>query len=213
MSGTREEKKRKTKKAILSAAVELFGKYGFEKTSIAQLARTAGVGKGTVYSYFKTKQDILQAFCDDELEFIHERLTSESDTSKNILDQMVTIFLAEFTYVTRNPEFGRIYMQESVFPRKQLLTSHNESENRYFEMIFPVIKNAQDRGELREDLELLHICGHFFALYLLVLHSWYTDLLKTEEAEEALRTLFTQIIHGLQPLSKTPTETRHPHEL
>lgn len=210
MSGTREEKKKKTKKAILAAAVELFGKYGFEKTSISQLARTAGVGKGTVYSYFKTKQDILQAFCDDELEFIHERLTSESDTSKDILDQMVTIFLAEFTYVTRNPEFGRIYMQESVFPRKRPLNTHIESENRYFEMIFPIIKNAQLRGELREDLELLHVCGHFFALYLLVLHSWYTDLVKTEEAEEALRALFSQVIEGLQPFTETLNRNETP---
>jgi AcrR family transcriptional regulator len=203
MSGTREEKKRKTKKAILAAAVELFGKNGFENTSIAQLARKAGVGKGTVYSYFKTKQDILQAFCDDELEFIHERLTSENDTSKHVLDQMVTIFLAEFTYVTRNPEFGRIYIQESVFPKKQAPDKFNEQENRYFEMIFPIIKNAQDRGELRHDLELLHVCGHFFALYLLVLHAWYTDLLQTEEAEEALRSLFTQVVQGLQPITET----------
>jgi AcrR family transcriptional regulator len=199
MSGTREEKKKRTKKAILAAAVELFGKHGFEKTSIAQLARAAGVGKGTVYSYFKTKQDILQAFCDEELEFIHERLTSESDTSQHVLEQMVTIYLAEFTYVTRNPEFGRIYLQESVFPR-QTLDHYSEQENRYFEVIFPIIKNAQDRGELRPDLELLHICGHFFALYLLVLHAWYTNMLQTEEAEDALRALFSQVIKGLEPL-------------
>lgn len=203
MCSTREQKKKKTKKAILEAAIELFGTNGFEKTSISQLAKKAGVGKGTVYSYFNTKQDILQAYCDDELEYIHEQLTSKSDQNTHVLDQMVTIFMAEFEYLRRNPEFGRLYMQEIVFPKKELLEKHNEQENKYFEMIFPIIKSAQQRGELRQDMELLHICGHFYALYLLLVHAWYSGLIDHENAEDALRTLFTQVINGIQPTTGT----------
>lgn len=201
MSGTREEKKKRTKKAILEAAVQLFGEKGFEKTSIAELARAAGVGKGTVYSYFTTKNEILHAFCEDELDFIHEQLTKYRDRDRSILDQMVTLFMAEFEYVTRNPEFGRLFMQEIVFPRKENLLSHKDQENRYFELIFPMIESAQRRGELRPEMDKLHICGHFFALYLLVLHVWYSDLVPMEEAESALRTLFSQAIQGLTPSS------------
>lgn len=204
MCTTREAKKRKTKKAILSAAIELFGKNGFEQTSIAQLAKTAGVGKGTVYSYFRTKQDILQAFCDDELEFIHEQLASKTNESAPVLEQLVTIFMAEFEYVTRNPEFGRLYMQEIVFPRQEIVKKHKEQENKYFEMIFPILSRAQDRGEIRKEMELLHLCGHFFALFLLLVHSWYAGIICTEEAEDALETLFTQILTGLQPPIAVP---------
>lgn len=203
MSGTREAKKRKTKKAILDAAVELFGQNGYEKTSIAQLARTAGVGKGTVYSYFKTKQDILYAFCEEELDFIHERLTEESDASSTILDRMLAIFMAEFDYITRNPEFGRIFLQESIFPRKPIFKEQKDAENRYFEMIFPIIENAQQRGELRRELEPLHICGHFFALFILVNHAWYSELIRKDEARDAMRQLFSQGIQGLRPLPTT----------
>ncbi len=204
MCTTREAKKRKTKKAILSAAIELFGKNGFEQTSIAQLAKTAGVGKGTVYSYFKTKQDILQAFCDDELEFIHEQLTSKTNEAAPVLEQLITIFMAEFEYVTRNPEFGRLYMQEIVFPRQEVAQKHKEQENKYFEMIFPILTRAQERGEIRKELELLHLCGHFFALFLLLVHTWYAGIIPTEEAEDALETLFTQILTGLQPTLVIP---------
>ena len=196
---TRETKKRKTKKAILAAAMELFGRNGFEKTSIAQLARTAGVGKGTVYSYFRTKQDILQAFCDDELEFIHEQLTKKTNRDAPVLEQLITVFMAEFEYVTRNPEFGRLYMQEIVFPKKVATNNHSEQENKYFEMIFPILARAQERGEIRGELELLHLCGHFFALFLLLLHAWYSGLLVKDSAEVALRTLFLQAFVGLQP--------------
>ncbi len=199
MSTTREEKKRKTKKAILAAAIELFGKNGFEKTSIAQLAKTAGVGKGTVYGYFKTKQDILRAFCEDELEYIHEQLIRKTNPDAPVLEQLVTIFMAEFEYVTRNPEFGRLYMQEMVFPRKDVYDPHQENANPFFDMIFPILLKAQDRAELRPELELLHICGHFFALFILLLHAWYTNYLATEEAEDALGSMFNQALVGLQP--------------
>lgn len=203
MYSTREDKKRKTKKAILAAAVELFGAHGFDKTSIAQLAKTAGVGKGTVYGYFKTKQDILLAFCEDELEYVLEQLHSKTNQDAPILEQLVTIFMAEFEYVTRNPEFGRLYMQEVVFPRKVLALKHQEKDNKFMEMIFPILSRAQERGEIRRELELLHLCGHFFALFLLLLHAWYSDIIVTEEAEEALKTLFIQIFSGLQPTTIT----------
>lgn len=206
MCMTRESKKRKTKKAILAAAMELFGQNGFEKTSIAQLARTAGVGKGTVYSYFRTKQDILQAFCDDELEFIHEQLGRKTNRDAPVLEQLLTIFMAEFEYVTQNPEFGRLYMQEIVFPKKDTTGKQKDQENKYFDMIFPILARAQERGEIRRELELLHLCGHFFALFLLLLHAWYSGLLVTEAAEEALRTLFVQVFAGLQPAAATITQ-------
>ena len=202
---TREAKKKNTKKAILAAAVELFSIHGFEKTSIAQLARTAGVGKGTVYGYFKTKQDLLLAFCEDEIEYIHEQLNSRTNKDAPIFEQLITVFMAEFEYVTRNPEFGRLYMQEIVFPKKLLAIKREESDNKFFDMIFPILRRGQERGEIRREFELLHLCGHFFALYLLLLHAWYSDIIDTGEAEYALRTLFTQAFVGFQP---PPTTTR-----
>jgi len=195
----RETKKRKTREAILKAAIELFGKHGFEGTSIAQLAKKAGVGKGTVYSYFRTKQDILHAFCEDELEYIHQQLTTKTNPDAPVLEQLVTIFIAEFEYVTRTPEFGRLYMQEMVFPRKDMVLKHKEQENKFLEMIFPIISRAQQRGELRSDMELLHLCGHFFSLFILLVHAWYSDLLGEDKPEDALTTMFSSALTGLQP--------------
>lgn len=209
MSSTREQKKRKTKKAILKAAMQLFGDNGFENTSIEQLAKVAGVGKGTVYSYFNTKRDILYAFCEDELEYVHEQLACKTNQDAPILEQMITIFLAEFQYVTRNPEFGRLFLQEMIFPKALLPQEYQEKENDYFEMMFPIIIRAQKRGELRPELEPLHVCGHFFSLFLLLNHAYYTKMIPYDEAENALRTLFSQVLDGLQPFSPKLTEKRN----
>ncbi len=199
MASIREQKKQQTRKAIMQAAVKLFGKKGFEKTSIEELAREAGIGKGTIYSYFQTKSDILHAFCEDELESLHQELTSNADKEIPILQQMVSIYMSEFRHITENREFGRLFMQQTAFPRDVDLELHLENENNYFKLLFPLLEKAQERGELRKDLEFLHITGHFYGLYLLLVSAWFTGRIKTEEAETALETLFRQAMEGLQP--------------
>ncbi len=56
MAGLREQKKKETRAAIMEAALALFGERGYENTSISTLAKTAGIGKGTVYSYFSLQE-------------------------------------------------------------------------------------------------------------------------------------------------------------
>ncbi len=56
---------------ILKAATELFIQHGYRKTSVDDVARDAGVAKGTVYLYFKTKADLLaQAIVEEKKRFV-----------------------------------------------------------------------------------------------------------------------------------------------
>lgn len=199
MTGIREHKKQQTRQAIMQAAIKLFSEKGFEKTSIEELARAAGIGKGTIYSYFQTKTDILHAFCEDELGCLHQELTDNADKEIPILQQMVAIYMSEFKLITDNREFGRIFMQQTAFPRDVDLEQHLANENNYFALLFPLLEKARERGELRSDIDLLYITGHFYGLYLLLVSAWYTGRIKTDEAETALETLFRQAMEGLQP--------------
>lgn len=202
MTGIRETKKKETRQAIMQAAVVLFSKKGFEKTSIEELARAAGIGKGTIYGYFQTKRDILYAFCEDELERLHEELTTNADREIPILQQMVRIYMCEFRHITENREFARIYMQQTAFPADVDQEKQLANENDYFELLFPLLEKAQERGELRRDVDLLYITGHFYGLYLLLVSAWFSGRVPTEEAETALETLFRQALDGLRPRSE-----------
>jgi AcrR family transcriptional regulator len=61
--GWREEKKQRTRDAIVDAALALFARDGYDAVTIADVARAAGVGERTVYRYVADKEDIL--FADD----------------------------------------------------------------------------------------------------------------------------------------------------
>ncbi len=195
----REEKKQKTKQAILDAAITLFSSKGFDNTSIEELARFAGIGKGTVYSYFQTKADIIHAFCDYELEKIHKKMMKKINMDAPILEQMLTIYMSEFNHVTSNREFGRIFMRNAVFPDENDVQTNLEIDDKYFQLFFPILERAKKRGELRDELELLHITAHFYGLYILIVSAWYTGRIQTDEVASSMELLFSQALEGLQP--------------
>ncbi len=58
-AGDPDDPKERKRLRILQAATELFIKHGYRRTSVDEVARNAGVAKGTVYLYFKTKADLL----------------------------------------------------------------------------------------------------------------------------------------------------------
>ncbi|MBW1634947.1 MAG: TetR/AcrR family transcriptional regulator [Deltaproteobacteria bacterium] len=196
---TREEKKQRTRQAIIQAAINLFSANGFENTSIEELAKVAGVGKGTIYGYFQTKKEILRAFCEYALEQIHKDLVSKTNPEAPILEQMLTIYMTEFNHVTQNREFGRIFMRQTVFPDESDVKGHAEIEDKYFELLFPIIEKAKERGELRKEIEPLHLTAHFYSLYVLLMSAWYSGRIPTTEVDSAMELLFRQTLEGLQP--------------
>ncbi|MFN2354298.1 MAG: TetR/AcrR family transcriptional regulator [Desulfopila sp.] len=199
MGITREEKKRRTRKAIIKAAVELFGQKGFEKTSIEELAQLAGIGKGTIYTYFQTKSEIFHAFCEEQLEFIHEELARKTDPTAPLIEQIMTIFMGEFLHVTENHEFGRFFLQQVLFPADSDKNSLREMDNRWLDLLYSIYQRAQERNELRSDIDLLFLAGHFYALYIVVVSSWYSGRITSEEVGPGMRQLFQQALDGLAP--------------
>lgn len=67
--------KEQTKEKILTVASRIFGKYGFQKTTVDEIARTAHKAKGSVYYYFKSKEDLFLAVVQQEINVLKSGLT------------------------------------------------------------------------------------------------------------------------------------------
>jgi AcrR family transcriptional regulator len=203
MSGLREIKKKKTRQAIMDAAIKLFSEKGFDHTSVNELAKTAGVGKSTIYGYFHTKNEIFLAFCEDQIDYIFTELAQKQDPDAPLKQQLLTLFMGQFRYVTKNYDFGRILSREMVFPKELTIEKSNDISERYLSALGEILTRAISRNELRDDLELLYISGHLYALYVIVLSAWYERRFQTEEEiEQALQKLLTQAMEGLSPKNK-----------
>ncbi|MBU1161737.1 MAG: TetR/AcrR family transcriptional regulator [Proteobacteria bacterium] len=203
MSGLRETKKRKTRQAIMDSAIKLFSEKGFKNTSVDELSKTAGVGKSTIYGYFHTKNEIFLAFCEDQIDFVFSDLAKKRDPEAPLKEQLLTLFMGQFRYVTKNYDFGRILSREMVFPKELTIEKSNDISERYLNALGEILTRAISRNELRDDLELLYISGHFYALYIIVLSAWYERRFQSEqEIEQALQKLLSQAMEGLSPSNR-----------
>lgn len=197
MSGIRELKKAETRKAIIESAVQLFTEKGFEKTSIENIAKQAGIGKATVYTYFATKDEIFLTFCDDELEEAFANLQAPNQEDVKLVDQLVDFFMLKFRFITQNREFGRQMLREMLFP-KVVNEKAKEHDQRYFDILEGLFLAAQKRGEVSKKHDLFHLSVHFFSIYLGLLAGWYGGYVNSiEEVEDGMRTLFQQVFEGI----------------
>jgi len=76
------------KTQIINAAIEVFAKQGLEKGKIADIAKVAKIGKGTIYEYFKSKDEIFRAiekmFIFDSIDQINNLTQSEKSPTEKI---------------------------------------------------------------------------------------------------------------------------------
>src|SRR3989442_15520888 len=76
------------REAILRAAIRVFANNGYFNSKVADIARAAGVADGTVYLYFKSKEEILHSVFDRSMEKViaegHKRLEGVSDAREKL---------------------------------------------------------------------------------------------------------------------------------
>ncbi|HAM97162.1 MAG TPA: hypothetical protein DCQ26_00985 [Marinilabiliales bacterium] len=70
---------RNSKETILNQAIIIFGKLGFHKTTMADIADASQKGRRTIYTYFKNKEDVYEAVVEREIDKILNSLKTEMD--------------------------------------------------------------------------------------------------------------------------------------
>lgn len=84
--------KNQKKNGIMLSANTLFKEKGFHNTKMDEIAANAGVGKGTLYEYFKNKQDIFDEFCIEKVVLIREMIEEISNKEISFKQKLVEIF-------------------------------------------------------------------------------------------------------------------------
>ncbi len=136
---------------ILAAAKQLFGQYGYRRTSIDDIAQKARIAKGTVYLYFKSKEDIFRALCQQLLDTVLTATEEACRTSLPIEQRLRRIVAAKFDYL-----FALVYdsahVRELIDAKNQLSADiFSQADRRYLRLLSDVIASAVDQGELNLD--------------------------------------------------------------
>lgn len=99
----REAKKRERRRAALEAAELLFSEKGFRNTTMQEIAERAGISKGGVYLYFKSKEELYLSVCLSALTGYGDRLTKAFNEARGLEGRIKAVFLAYVEHALEQP--------------------------------------------------------------------------------------------------------------
>jgi len=99
--------------AIVEAARTVFARKGFVRGIMDEIANEAGIAKGTVYLYFRSKKEIYRAVLDKDMEFLSKSTLERIDAAKNLKDKIRAFTLVRLENAETRKEFFRIMDTDS----------------------------------------------------------------------------------------------------
>lgn len=133
---------------ILEAAIDLFSQRGFESTSVQDIAQTAGIAKGTIYLYFKSKEDLIKQVYEYCYEMDIQACEEGVEAEKNAADKLCRRMDNIIDYLLGHPREARIEQMYKVFSSGQESFSCYQEE--MYQAIEKVITDGSRKGELRD---------------------------------------------------------------
>jgi AcrR family transcriptional regulator len=153
---------------IIEAAIAIFAERGFAAAKLEDVARLAGVSKGTLFVYFATKEELFRAVARDLLAMNLTAMQQIAQAPDLPLRDIIPRLLAQAVAVAqgRMPAMIRMLIAESrAFPDLARVW-HDEVVSRVLGLLTQAIERAQARGEVRPGDPQLHafsILGPMFA--------------------------------------------------
>jgi TetR/AcrR family fatty acid metabolism transcriptional regulator len=193
---------------ILETAYDLFLNKGYWDTKIIDIADAAGIGKGTVYEYFESKDEIFFELFKTKVaagyENLSELLDKEVSCEKKIKEYLDTELTNTSKYAINKSFLIDLMMKSDAFRNPALIESIHELVKKKFSILLGIIKEGIKSGEFRKtdpELAAISLMGAInFFISINYMHIEPFELLPQREASAWNRDEFLDLIlHGLKP--------------
>ena len=189
---------RDKKECILSAAVRAFARFGFKKTSVDQIAKDAGVAKGTVYLAADTKEDLFYQAVHREVRAYTAELAKLIDPRKRADELLAEVTLAGMKYLEERP-----LVRDLIFGNHQLILPEwaerlDELRTLGRQNAAEIIRLGVRQGVFRPELDVEELSSILedMAIATQVFHNRGAN--KEERLRKRLVTAFDLLMNGIR---------------
>jgi len=190
---------------ILKAAIGEFAKKGFAKTTISNIAQAAGIGKGTVYEYFKNKEEIINYSFNYFMRFVQfdiEAILIDDISARGKLERILDLFsdmnnLGSTDFVELMFDFWSEGIK-SKDGRGGLLKDMNKFYRSYREVFTDIIVEGMSDGSFRKDINPGYIAAMIVGCSDGIMVQWVLDK-EAVDFSEAMKTIKNTILRGILP--------------
>lgn len=202
-----ERRKEARPKELLASAIELFVERGFASTRLEDVARRAGVSKGTLYLYYANKEDLFKAVVRQTiLPMIDDAETSVAEFEGHSAELLRQVILSWWVRIgsTKASGISKLILAEADNFPELARFYQEEVMTRRMSMMSNMLERGVRRGEFRE-IDVAQTAQVLIAP-LLMLSTWKHTIAPCERCDlqpEAFLEAFLDItLHGLLPQSK-----------
>jgi TetR/AcrR family fatty acid metabolism transcriptional regulator len=167
-----QEKRGDKYERILEAAVEVIAEHGFFNARVSDIAQRAGVADGTIYLYFKSKDQILMAAISNAFGAFLDLARTEVKSGSDPRDQLRRLALLHLTSLGSNRNLAIVFQTELRQSARFLAQFSQHQLKQYFDLIREVVRDGQEQGVFRPDLSDKIVANCFFGSLDEMVTSW-----------------------------------------
>lgn len=164
----RERKKIETRQQLLQVALQLFRDQGYDATTVKQITQSVGVAKGTFFNYFESKEAILPALAEWRFQKLRETLTVKQGAPTSPVARIkMALCLVTKESITDPALMRRLFAS---------MMKQREEERigpAFVQLLADQVRQAQEAGEIRADLDPLYLGGLIRALFFQQMLMWH----------------------------------------
>jgi AcrR family transcriptional regulator len=199
--GLREEKKAEQRRAILKAAVALFRRRGYERTRVQDIIARLRISEATFFNYFPTKDALLQAFAEEQLDATAANLKILlGPQDRPVPDRIRDLMRLWAGAMSSDREFSAV-----LATRSQWLSAPagilREKTLRNYDLLEQLFAEGQRRGEIRHDKQPVQLAEMFEGIFTITAGNWLIGWWKdrTEALEPRLMGALEVFLDGCKP--------------
>lgn len=194
--GTGEQEEKRSR--ILDAAEHVFARRGFHGARVTDIARRAGVADGTIYLYFKNKDDLLVSLFEDRMSRVNSMLQQTLEQTSGARARLER-FLAEYLALAdERPSLAEVMSIELRSSSKFMKEYKNFKFLEFLSLVARVVEEGQQEGAIRADVQPELVARALFGAVDELLVRFVMARHKMSDVTEASRQLFSVFWSGLE---------------
>ena len=183
---------------ILDAAEVVFAERGFFHARIAEIAREAGVADGTIYLYFKSKDDLLISWFESRMERVNAVLRDAVAGGASPRDKLLRFIGAHLALVAERPKVAEVLTIELRQSNKFMKEAANPRFGEFLKGLASIIEDGQKAGHFDASIPPQLGARAIFGMLDEIALSWLLTRGQKFDIESAAEWIGALTLHGLE---------------
>jgi AcrR family transcriptional regulator len=138
--------KSKVRTEIVAIASKVFTRYGYQKTTMNEIARSCKMGKSSLYYYYKSKEEIFEAVVVKEAQDLKRQLNRVVSSGSNPMERLKDYILFRLYHVKTVSNFHSVLKDDHMDQMKFVIRVRKKFEDEEYKMVYTILERGIKEG-------------------------------------------------------------------